>query len=117
MANEEVLNAIVKSMDVGFEDHGILTVFLTFEIPGGEHGFGLYNLGGSKSRHLSQKNVLGEFVQRVLHAVDVCSMSKAPGKCVRIRRKDRIIVAIGHIMHDDRWFSPSDELCQPEWKV
>jgi hypothetical protein len=98
----EVFNGIITKADVGYEDHGIMTVFLAFEHKGGHQGIGRYSMD-------SFSKVGINFVQRILDTVGVLQLSHLHGEPVRIAlSKGGITQAIGHI-YKDRWFEPQDE--------
>ncbi len=96
----EILNAKITSTLFGYEDHGILTCYLHFDISGGSSiAFGGYNLNSIGT---------GYFVKKILDVVGVNEWELLVGKHVRIKLEDRRLVAIGNIM-DDRWFDPKTD--------
>lgn len=91
----------IKDVNIGFEDHGILTTFITIitldEII--HQGFGCYDL----RKHLSQ------FVIKLLETFKVERLNDLIDKKVRIIRRDGLIHTIGHVT-EDRWFTPSTDI-------
>jgi len=109
-----VCSAIIESARVGFDRDVFLSVWLTLDFGGSVQGFGGYVLGGTPDcaagRHDTQKNICAEFIVSCLLAGDVDRFDKLVGKAIRVKkRKDAWgdIIAIGHIVKDDRWFCPS----------
>ena len=73
-------------------------------------------LGGSPDvaagKHDEQKNFAAMWLVGVMRAAEVDRLTDAKGKAIRIRLSDKKwgakITAIGHIIKDDRWFTPSE---------
>lgn len=96
----EEMNAIIDKASIEIEDHGILTLSITMKYGGGQiQGFGNYDV----------RTNLGWWMERVFATLEVNSFDKLKGKTVRVRREDRMISAIGHII-EDKWFCPKQEL-------
>ena len=119
-----ISNAVVKTVNVGFHNGFCLTVWVTVKhAGGGEQGFGGFALGGTRSAgcgdHRNQPNLAGEFLVGLLLACEVDDLSDCVGKAIRVAREDAgfsaSIVAIGHILDDDKWFNPSETFKQ--WKA
>lgn len=105
-------NAIIESACVRFDRDAFLSMWVFLKFQGGGQGFGGYVLGGLKDvaagRHSQQPNICAEFIVNCLLAADAESVDKMAGKTVRVRKTDEWgdILAIGHIVRDDRWFYP-----------
>lgn len=107
----EPQNAIIKSVSIMIEDHGILTAFVFLEWPGGGAGLGgfAFDQAGPNRTRTPAKH-LAYFVRRVLETVGVDAWEKLPGKpCRVIGELGESLQAIGHFM-EDRWFRPAQEL-------
>lgn len=101
----ETKNAVVKSVYLGIEDHGFLTVFLNLEYDGSIcQSFGGYPLQ-SNSWPKNTANVAGWFIRRILEICGVKKWADLPGKTVRVRVSQEKVEAIGHIVKED-WFFP-----------
>lgn len=95
----EIRNARIKSTMLGFEDHGLLTFWLTLDYGGNiEQGFGGLNLS-YKGANLS---LLGS----LLRTVGVDSWEKLPGQIVQARIAGGRVVALGHALNGT-WFDPA----------
>jgi hypothetical protein len=95
----ETYNALIKSVEVYREDHGIPTCTVHLEYDDGfSQGFGGYDL-----RHLPYQTFLFD----MMDAVGATSLNKMVGMNCRIRKNDSMgyITSIGHIMKD-QWFYP-----------
>ena len=105
--NVEIVNAIIKSARLNDSDRGILTAWLDLDYGGSGQGFGGYSLYLPKSyKNHDIKSYAGHFIWRCMEITDVTDWAKIPGKTVRVKIKNRLVVAIGHIVKDD-WFEPS----------
>jgi hypothetical protein len=96
MAFQE-FNAKIADVQLGFEDHGILTSFVFWEGDGGGGGFGGLNLGGPG---------LSIWVEKVLRNFEVSDWSKLKGTFIRVRSNGigSRTEEIGHILKD-QWIS------------
>ena len=107
-------NAIITSVSITNDDHGLLSAWLMLEYAGGGQGFGGYSLYLPKSflHHDEQKqgNYAGLFIWRCMEIGEVSEWSQLPGKTIRVRKEDEFgkIISIGHIIKDD-WFDPAKE--------
>jgi hypothetical protein len=100
-------NAKIKSVLLGYEDHGILTCYLNLEQQSTGQGFGGYRLDAPKDGN----SYLGTFwIKRILETVGVREWSELVGKYVRVDGEEYgDITGIGHIT-DDNWFYPKKEI-------
>jgi hypothetical protein len=110
VAEPEIKNAVIESTMLGYEDHGILTCFITVNYGGAGQGFGGYALDEwNKQLGCREGTAYGmDFIVKTLEAVECDSWEKLKGKHVRVKSEHSKIHAIGHILKD-KWFSP-DEL-------
>jgi len=94
----EELNAQINKTFLGKEDHGIPTWNLEMKLSNGFHqGFGNYDL-----RFYGIVPII-----KIIEVVGVDSWEKLIGTTCRVRRRDRMIRAIGHIV-EDKWFDIED---------
>lgn len=108
---KNIQNAIIKSVNLGIEDHGILTCFLHLEFDSAGQGFGGYSLD-TYDEKLKKRvgHAFGtQFILRVLETVGVDNWEDLEGKTIRFDTKDGLIIGIGHIIKN-KWFYPKDEL-------
>lgn len=111
-------NAIIRSVSLGYEDHGILTAFVHLDYGGSGQSFGGYCLDrpmpkgaeGGKRRPRDPSDACGFFIARTLDVVGVDSWEKLEGQSVRVRCDGEFgaILALGNFL-EDRWFYPRDE--------
>ena len=112
--NDETRNAIIESVSITNDDHGLLTAWLDLDYGGLHQGFGGYGLYLPKSfTHHELKSYAGHFIWRVMEIADVTEWSKLAGKTIRVRRDSGGIKAIGHIVKDD-WFEPAVDFKEAE---
>lgn len=90
----EVKTAIIRSTELGFEDHGILTCFLYLEGDGWGCGFGGFSL----------QNTSTKFISQILSTFEVNTWEKLKDLPCRCVIKDHSIEKIGHFVKD-KWFS------------
>ena len=107
---ERIENALIRSVWLGIEDHGLLSAFVHLDYGNAGQGFGGYNLGCTGA------NYCGLFVRRTLEVVGSDDWAKLVGKPCRAKIADGLVVAIGHFL-DDKWFKAGDELRALEMKV
>lgn len=114
--NMQIQNAVVRSTNLGVEDHGIMTAWLHLDYGGGGQGFGGWALDGAPAeRGVGSKRTptvyCGLFIARVLEVTGAASWEKLPGTSVRVQREDGFngrIVGLGHYLRDE-WFEPEAE--------
>ncbi len=117
----ETKNAVIESIRLSNDDHGLLSAWLMLDYGGSAQGFGGYSLYLPKSfKHHKIESAAGHFIYRCLEIADVSEWDKLPGKTIRVKCEHSKIHAIGHIVKDD-WFNPKTdfellkrkEKCQP----
>jgi hypothetical protein len=118
-----VTNGIVQRVKLGLEGCALcMTVFIDY---GGTcQGFGGYVLGGTPGsecgKHSEQQNLAAEHIVGVLRACGVDYIDECAGKAIRVQRTSEgiggSIVAIGHIIHNDKWFNPAESFIEMERK-
>jgi hypothetical protein len=108
----DVRNAIIESVTITNDDHGILSAWIQLDYgDGGHQGFGGYTLYLPKSfKHHKFESFAGHFIWRVMEIAGVEEWSRLKGKTVRVKKQGHFgsIEAIGHIVKDD-WFNPSED--------
>ena len=94
---------------LGYEDHGILSCWLSLEQPGSSQGFGGYRLDAPKDADSS----MGTFwVSRILQVVGVSNWEALVGQHIRVDGEEYgDIFGIGHIT-EDKWFYPKKEIAE-----
>jgi hypothetical protein len=108
----EIQNAIIKSVSLSMEDHGVLSAWLQLEYDGSGQGFGGYTLhipeGFAKGKKDSP--YAGHFITRCIQIGGVGKWEDLPWKTIRVKKDKPFgkILAIGHIVKDD-WFSPKED--------
>lgn len=114
-------NAVIESASVRLDKGSFLSVWLDLKLGIGNQGFGGYVLGATSDceacSHSQGPNYAAEFIVRCLEAAGVDSFDKLAGRTIRVRRDDEwswTIHAIGHIVKDDLWFSPTETF--ESWK-
>ena len=104
----EVLNAIIRSTTLGYEDHNIFTFMLHLEGDGWGCGFGGYAMDTwSKEQDKRLPTAFGmACVCAVLQTLELDSWEKLPGTAVRAVTEGLggRIVRLGHLIKD-RWFN------------
>lgn len=105
-----VQNAIIKSVSLSMEDHGLLTSFIHVEKSDGwSQGFGGYALYLPKTfDHHKTESFAGHFIARVLSIAGVERWDDVVGKAIRVCDFGGKIIAIGNIIKDD-WFIPEED--------
>lgn len=105
----KIENAKIESTMLGYEDHGILTAFVTVEGDGWGCGFGGYGLDTWNEQ---QKKRIGtayglQFIIEVLKVVGVSKWEDLKGKHVRVETEGLggQIKRLGHITKN-LWFDP-----------
>jgi hypothetical protein len=102
-------NAKIKSVTLGYEDHGCLTCWIHLEQEGSGQGFGGYSLDAPKDGN----SYLGTFwIKRLLETVGVSNWDDLKGKYVRVEGEEfGTISGIGHII-ENKWFYPQKEIAE-----
>jgi hypothetical protein len=113
--NDDIRNAIVKSVSLSSADHGCLSAWLHLDYGGSGQGFGGYNLfvPDRPDSTISHANYAGHFIWRCMEVAGVTEWKDIPGKTIRVRGTHAGIEAIGHVIKD-LWFCPRDELSKME---
>lgn len=91
-------NAIVGSIFVGLEGHGIPTIMVDLDF-GSHQGFGGYDL--------RYKDTAATFIKGLCRVTECDDLSEMNGKVVRIERGGGMIQRIGHPVRDI-WFGRED---------
>lgn len=104
----EVENARIEGTQLGVEDHGIFTAYLTCVSDGGGQVFGGYGLDTydqDLKRRVGSSWGL-EHIARIIDVLRAGTWEKLCGQYLRVARRERSnqIIAIGHIV-EDRWYS------------
>jgi len=104
---EEIVNAKLENISIFIEDHNILTMFFDFKWDGCGQGYGGYELDYYSEKHMKRVGtpVLTDCLLELFKVFNVRSFKDLCNvQYMRIKRSDRMIVAIGHIT-ENRWFS------------
>jgi hypothetical protein len=113
----EEMNAQIESATMRIDRDAFLCGWVHVKRADGfSQGFGGHVLGGipgiKAGEHGTQRNLAAMWLVGVMRAADVDDYAKAVGKIVRIRVDKSgfggSIVAIGHPLEDDRWFTPEE---------
>lgn len=96
----ETRNAVIRSVYLGFEDHGLLTLMLDLDYGGTGQGFGNYNLGAEDAG-----NYCARWIKGLLKTFEIDELYKLKGKNCRAVATDGGVLKIGHIVKD-QWFDP-----------
>lgn len=93
-------NALITSIHLGYEDHGILTCWLHLSQEGAGQRFGGCSL----------KENASFWIKRILNTVGVDKWEDLKHKYIRVKGEPHgDIFGIGHIT-DNKWFFPKEEL-------
>ncbi len=103
----ETKNAVIRSVRLGPEDHGILTAWLDLDYGGVCQEFGGWNL------QATGENYCGHFIKRCLEVIGARDWNELPGKTIRVTHEHTKVHRIGHII-EDKWFDPSADFAQIE---
>jgi len=105
----EIVNAVIKKTQLGYESHGILSASLLLEWKGGGVWFGGYTLdavpGNDRALGRRPHAACGAWVAGILKTVGVDNWEDLPGKFVRVKTAGwgSSIKVIGHLI-EDKWF-------------
>lgn len=106
------LNAQIEDVTLGYEEHGILTFWLTLNIAGGGGccygGIVLDNYDPVTGKRIPTAKAF-ECLTEIMHVVGVKNWEDLKGKYIRIKEDclRRKVDAIGNLM-EDKWFSLDD---------
>ena len=119
--NDEIMNARIRSTQLGNEDHGIFTCFLHLEYDHGGQSFGGYALDEHNQKRGAESERVGtayglQFLMEILRVLEVESWEKLPGTVCRVRAEHSKVHAIGHFLKD-QWFDPAELLAQERANV
>jgi len=97
-------NATITKAEVLVEDHGYLTLLVSFEGAGMRGSLPLQTMGGSRTAPR-----LGVHVKALLSAFNNSydGLSSLKGLPCRVQSEDGMFTAVGHFM-EDRWYVPAD---------
>ena len=104
----EIRNATVAKVFIGFQDHGFLTIMLHLDYGSSGQGFGGYVLG----THGKQTTVphCGEWIRCLLELFEVDDFADIKGKSCRAAIDGDgfgKVLRIGHFLKD-KWFDPEE---------
>lgn len=106
-----VCNAVIESTRLDIEDHDCLCAWLFLDYGGSGQGFGGHILAMSKNftHHDPEREgaFCGAYLRRILEVAGVTRWDALPGRTLRARIEDGLVVGIGHIVKDD-WFYPRE---------
>ena len=110
--SRRIQNAKITAVSLGYEDHGILTAFLTLDYGGTAQGFGGYGLDApplvrASGLERQPSAACGAFVAGVLNTLEMREWSKLPGTIIRADSDHGKVSRIGHALKD-RWFDPAE---------
>lgn len=106
MSDIEECNAVIVGASLSMEDHGLLSGWVQLSYGSGGQGFGGYCLG--KPDEPMAAPHCAAWIMGVLRAAGVENWDHLKGRAVRVRREWTKVHAIGHIVEDDRWFTPDE---------
>lgn len=103
-------NAVIERTLLGYEDHGLLTIFLFFNYGGSGQGYGGYVLDGKPMEPHGPRvptELPGIAIAGILRALEVDRWEKLVGQHVRVQREDGFNGRVTHVGHflKDQWFS------------
>jgi len=105
MKGEEIVNAKISSTRLGYEDHGIFSADLQLDYGSSGQGFGGIAMDGwneeKKEREGWPHGIT--FIGQLLHAVGAETWEALPGLHIRVKRRDGLARAVGHII-ENKWF-------------
>jgi hypothetical protein len=106
----ETKNALIKSTQLGIEDHGLMSFSINLDYGDSFQGAGGYCLDGPR------QDENGDFIKRegtawgmslimeILNVVGVSNWEDLPGKHIRVKAHSTGVEAIGHIT-EDKWLT------------
>lgn len=103
----ETKNAKITSTMLGFEDHGIMTLFLNLKYgQSSAQGAGGYCLDAPlKVKGVFKRRIgtaLGmDLIMSILKVVEVNTWEDLPGKTIRVKATHNKVHAIGNLLSDD----------------
>ena len=103
---ESVSNAIISSVSVEIEDHGILTCNVVLKGNGWCSSFGGYAL--KNDSNIASKDFTGFYIRRLLETVGAVSLNGMVNKACRVQIVDGRLTSIGHFI-EEKWFNPKEE--------
>lgn len=97
-------NAKITNAFLGYEDHGILTVYLTIEGNSFATAWGGMTLGNSKG----STPLFGKYISEILETVGVSEWKDLVGKYVRVEENGIAapVTKIGNVI-EDKWLDNS----------
>lgn len=107
--SDGIENARIDGINLGYEDHDVLTLWVGLDFGGGMHqGYGGYVLDGPYDKQTKTRKpalIAGETVVYMLKVFGCENWGKLNGLPARAWRDPRVstIGAIGHFL-EDRWF-------------
>ena len=105
----QIKNAKIESTSLGYEDHGILTIFLGLDYSGAGQGFGGYAL--DQYDELEKKRIptklSGIWIQKILEVVGVDKWEDLKGKYIRVESDMGKVYKIGNLL-EEKWFEPEN---------
>src|SRR5687768_4557398 len=103
----EMQNAIIRRVEIGFEDHGIFTLMVHLDYGGAGQGFG--GFAGDvydKAKNRRVGVAFGaEIIMRLLALVGVSYVHELTGRSVRALHTHSEVVALGNYL-TDKWLCP-----------
>jgi hypothetical protein len=110
-----IINARITGTKLGYEDHGILTFWLSLDYGGSGQGFGGYALDSYDKEKDCRKHskYAGVCIEKILKVVGVDNWEDMKGKYVRADIDGEaslgdLIKGIIHILDDDISFYPKE---------
>ena len=120
MPAEHIVNAVISAAGIRVERGFFLTSWLDLDYGGAGQGYGGFVLGGlpgtEAGKHAEQANIAAEWIAGVMRAAGVDSWADLPGKPLRVKLSSPglagRIEAIGHFIHEDRWFDGREAMAR-----
>lgn len=108
----EIINAKITGTSLGWEDHGILTAWITLEMDGSGismGGFALDEWDEGLDRRIDKQGLTGEYIRAVLETLELEKWEDLKGTYVRLDSEGwgGRALGIGHLMKD-KWFRPDE---------
>ncbi|MDT2850163.1 hypothetical protein P7H60_13495 [Vagococcus carniphilus] len=115
----EVVNAEIISTKLGFEGHGIFTLFIGLRFESGNIGFGNFALDQWCDKEVKRTgSQLGiDVIMRIIKIAGVKNWEELEGQYIRINKVGlgESLTYIGHLVNDD-WLNVKDILINFENK-